>query len=386
MQGEVMDNNGTRRIFSALAVFAALCAVYGCDADESGGTDSGGPFANQVFVVTTDYYAGSCSSIAPVQAADAGTDAGPDIGPYMLTDYPNCGLNPDAYARFNNNLVYVVNRKGGDNIQVLDPSKSYTTISQTSVGAGSNPQDIAFWKNKAYVSRMEQNTVWVMDINTMQKLREIDLSTFADVDGFCEPGMMATDGRYIYVSIMRLDRTQDYIPTDRSYVAMIDPATDKLVGSGIQLKTVNPWPGLSIDMGRLYVGTSGQFGKMNGGIEELDPVKQTSNGLVINAATLGGDISLFQVHNQVIYAVISDANFNTKLVAWDMRLSKLWTVMETVGFNLAGFAINSKNELWISDRDMLKPGVRVLDLETYSEKTAAPISTMLPPYMLLFME
>ena len=53
-------------------------------------------------------------------------------------------IGSDAMAPWYKGLLYVVNRFGGDNIQVIDPAQNYATVRQFSVGNGSNPQDIAF--------------------------------------------------------------------------------------------------------------------------------------------------------------------------------------------------------------------------------------------------
>ena len=51
-------------------------------------------------------------------------------------------------------LIYVINRFGQDNIQVIDPGNHFATVKQFSTGNGSNPQDIAFLSaTKAYVAR-----------------------------------------------------------------------------------------------------------------------------------------------------------------------------------------------------------------------------------------
>ena len=60
---------------------------------------------------------------------------------------PSCDLSSicsDAVARYHDGLIYVVNRLGCDNIQVIDPAANWTTLREFSVGGGSNPQGIAF--------------------------------------------------------------------------------------------------------------------------------------------------------------------------------------------------------------------------------------------------
>ncbi|HUK62737.1 MAG TPA: hypothetical protein VLV15_05365, partial [Dongiaceae bacterium] len=93
----------------------------------------------KAFVVCTDFMTGSLG------VADLATRA-------VTPDAAEIGS--DAVARWYDGLLYVVNRYGGDNIQVIDPSAGYATLRQFSVGNGSNPQDITFVSpTKAYVSR-----------------------------------------------------------------------------------------------------------------------------------------------------------------------------------------------------------------------------------------
>ena len=268
------------------AFVAALCAcgdtsdIALSDAgghDAAGGPDGGGADVyvpdRAAFVVTTDYTTGSTAVI------DLGTRAATkDVAP----------IHSDAVARYHDGKVYVVNRLGQDNVQILDPGNSYATVAQYSVEAGSNPQDIAFAGGKAYVTRQNSNKVLVVKPDSGGKTGEIDLSAFADADGFCEPGFMYSDGSRVFVAVLRLDKNNQYAPTDKSYVAVIDAATDTLVGGGIALLSVNPYPGFASDGTYLYVANSGKFGAGNGDIELID-TKALTTGITVQASTLGGD-------------------------------------------------------------------------------------------------
>ncbi|QQR81624.1 MAG: hypothetical protein IPJ69_05825 [Deltaproteobacteria bacterium] len=58
----------------------------------------------------------------------------------------------DAIVRVFNNKIYVVNRLGGDNLQVID-SQNFRVTLQCSVGLGTNPQDIVVVSDtKAFIS------------------------------------------------------------------------------------------------------------------------------------------------------------------------------------------------------------------------------------------
>ena len=172
-------------------------------------------------------------------------------------------------------------------------------------------------------------------------------------------------------------------------MAVIDAATDTLVGSGILLNTMNPmnpYPGFALDEGHLYVATSGEFGAANGGIEIIDTAALKDIGVVVDGKTLGGDIDFFNVSGGIIYAVVTDATYNTSLVSYDTKAAKKATILTTNGFDLAGFAVNDRGELYVADRNATKPGIRIFDTKTGAELTAAPIDTGLPPFMPLFIK
>src|SRR5439155_7133734 len=96
--------------------------------------------ATRAFVLTSDYSSGGLSAV------DLGTRA---VSRDVATVYS------DAVERWYQGRLYVVNRYGADNVQVIDPSAGYATVRQFSVGPGTNPQDIAFVSpTKAFVSRL----------------------------------------------------------------------------------------------------------------------------------------------------------------------------------------------------------------------------------------
>ncbi|MBI5528562.1 MAG: hypothetical protein HY897_19700 [Deltaproteobacteria bacterium] len=379
-----MKNNVT---FPAV-LLAAIAALFACGEDRSvvldGGAgatcldcDGGAPDGSApgpdktAFVVTTDYSTGSCATI------DLATRA-------ATTNL--CSIHSDAVARYHNGMVYVINRLEQDNIQILGPANGYATVAQYSVEAGSNPQDIAFAKGKAYVTRQNSNKVLVVKPDSGEKLGEIDLSSFADADGFCEPGAMYSDGTSVFVTVLRLDRNNMLNPTDKSFVAVVDAATDKVAGEGIQLYTVNPWPGFVRDGDYLYLATSGTFGSQNGAVEMIDPAARKDLGISVEARTLGGDINHFTVSKGVIYAVITDANFATALVSYDTAAATRTVLLQSAGFDLAGVAVNDRGEMYVSDRNATKPGIRIFDTKTGTELTPAPIDTGLPPFVTVFVK
>jgi DNA-binding beta-propeller fold protein YncE len=354
-------------------------ATAGCGVEPGGGdggdagTFDSGPYA---FVVTTDYTTGSFATVE-ISSRQATKN---------LCNGHLCSIFSDAIARRHRDQIYIVNRLGQDNIQILDPVHSFTTVNQYSVGAGSNPQDIAFANGKGYITRQEMNNVLVVKPETGERIAEIDLSQFSDPDGNCEPALMASDGQYVYVAILRLNRTQKYVPSGKSYVAVIDSATDRLVGNGILLNTTNPYAGFFLDGSNLYVGCAGSFQVLDGAIELIDTTTLKNKGVIVDEQTLGGDINFFTIKNNVIYATISDQNFSTAIKTYDISTRFMGQIVKTTGFDLAGIAINSLEELYVADRSTTNPGIRIFGAIGGREYTPTPINTGLPPLQIMFME
>ena len=228
----------------------------------------------RAFVYTTDFSTGSLANI--------------QFGP-PRTVTPNVAtVSSDAVLRSFNGLLYVVNRFGFDNIQVLDPGNNFATVRQFSVGNGSNPHDIEFVSaTKAYVTRYESSELWIVNPQTGQHTGTVSLADFADADGIPEMDRLALRNGRLFVSVQRLDRNSFFSPTDSSQVVVIDAATNALVDAdpghagvqGIILPFQNPGTEIVVDpAGKLLVGCSGNFGVADGGIVRLNPF-----GLTIEA-------------------------------------------------------------------------------------------------------
>ena len=113
------------------------------------------------FITTTDYSSG-CASVIWL-------DGG------YTTEICVAPIHSDAVAKWHDGLVYVINRAGADNIQILDPEDGFSTLSQHSTGNGTNPLDIAFVSpNKIFVSRYESNELLIMNPASGAHLGTID--------------------------------------------------------------------------------------------------------------------------------------------------------------------------------------------------------------------
>jgi len=331
------------------------------------------------FVAATDFSSGCASWVesAPPRTAHDCVEA----------------LSSDPVCRWAFGKVYVVNRFGFDNVQVLDPGNNFQTAAQYSVGNGTNPQDIAVVSpTKAFVSRLNSADLLVVNPTTGASLGSISLAAFADGDGSPEPFKMFVYGDRLFVSLQRLD---NFVPISPAYVVAIDLATDTIldadsVAPGVQaipLTGTNPNTDFALDVatGYLLLGETGAFGANDGGVEVIDPIQLQVLGYESTEGQLGGDLNdLALAPNGRAYAVVSDDSFNTLLLEYDRGTGAVAnTVFAPGGFSLGDIEVSPEGELWVCDRSFASPGVRIFDTSSHA-LLAGPIATGLPPFDLAF--
>jgi hypothetical protein len=333
------------------------------------------------YVTTTDFASGGLSAVSLDSRAVSQNVA---------------SVHSDTRLRWHDGLIYVINRLGQDNIQVIDPAQGFMTVQQFSTGPGSNPADIAFLSpTRAYVTRYESADLLIVNPQTGGTLGTIALGAFADADGIPEMDQMIRVGSRVFVSVQRLDRNNGFVPADSSLVVVIDTETDTIVDANplqpgtqaIRLTGTQPFTAWAFEpsMSRLLVGCVGFFGAEDGGVEWIDPIGLTSLGWAITEAELGGDVTDVAwaglAHS---YAIVSDASFNTKLVSFSAATGTFTDVVFAPGgFVLADAALNDRGELYIAMNDFLSPGLRVFDAGP-DTLIAGLLDTGLPPFQIVF--
>jgi len=369
-----------RFAFARLALtLAGIVLLAGCSSHGIVNAPLGGG-SNNAYVVTTDFSTGGLSVI--------------DLDTRAVT--PNVAVvHSDATLRVHNGLIYVINRFGQDNIQIIDPAKHYATMRQFSTGNGSNPQDIVFATAlKAYVSVYGSASLLIVHPTSGFPIGSISLADFADSDGLPEMAHMALVGPYLFVACQRLT---SFAPSNPSVVAVIDVRTDTVVDvdpatagvQGIALTGRNPITDFIYDAAThsLLIGCAGAFGALDGGIERIDVNTFQSTGFAISEATLGGDVTDIAWNGpNHSYAVISDASFNASVVAWSPATGALvgsGPVYAPGGFTIPDVAVNDRGELYVADNTFTAPGVRVFQTGT-DTPLAGPLNTGLPPNQIAF--
>ncbi len=370
-----------------LLVVLLAAALAGCS---SGGVEDHTPSeqpppleGTSAFVVTSDFQTGSFA-VFPVLQPDA-----------VARNVAR--IHSDAVARVHDGVVYVVNRLGGDNIQAIDPAAGYATRWQCSVDNGSNPHDIAFAApDKAYVTRYERATVLIVDPTTGPDCAgfvrgEIDLAAFADGDGLPEMDQAVVIGGRLFVTLQRLDRRNFFRPTERSVLAVIDVATDAVVGE-IVLTGTNPFAesaGLAPDpaTGKIVLTEVGEFGRADdGGVERVDPATLTAEGFFVTEADLGGNVSdVVIVDAHQAYAIVLDEVARSRLVRFDPTSRQVVKTLASADEFLVDIERGPDGAtLYLTDRTLKRPGIRRFALADDSEIAPSPIDTGLPPFDVVF--
>jgi len=374
----------TRRIDPTLPFVLAMAVAVVCGCDNSPVKTRTCPTGPRAVVTTTDYATGSLSTVG------AGGD--------FTATVDVATINSDAVVRVFSRRVYVVNRYGADNIQVLDPDHCFSLARQFSVGNGSDPHDIlVVAENKAYVTRYNETELWVVDPITGRHMGSIDLGFLADADGIPEMDQLALAGRWVFVTLQRLDRNTPFLdPTDESYVAVIDVGTNTIVDADPQtpgtqpvvLGATNPFSTLQRDpsTGLLYVACVGDWGVNDAGVVTVDPGSLSPGPTWLTGAAAGGDVTDVEVvAADRAYAIVTDAAYHTTLIAFDPQSGAVVDTVYAPGeFTLQDAEVSPAGDLFVTDRSVTAPGIRVYDAATGAAKTTEPIDVGLPPFSIAF--
>ncbi|MBU1071905.1 hypothetical protein KKG45_01525 [bacterium] len=301
-------------------------------------------------------------------------------------------VSSDAVGRWHDGLYYVVNR-GAANIQVLDPAQGLATLRQFSVGAGRNPQDIAFAPDgTAYVSCYDEAVFLQVDVVAGVVLDSWSTVAFADADGLPETSWMQAVGGLIYLTSQRLDRNDWWNPAGGSRLLVFDTNAgdwlDAVPGTpgidGIMLSGQDPWamPRLSPDGAGLLVSTVGRWAVADAGLETIDLAAMQSGGLVVTEQELGGEILGFVVLDDTHgWCVVSDASFVTHLKTFDPSGGAAATVVSAGGYDFVDVAWDGEGLIYLCDRTYGAAGVRVFDAWSGGELTTSPVTVGRPPFM-----
>jgi len=339
------------------------------------------PHAARAVIVTTDFETGLLATVG--------------VRPPHRVGHPAPPIHSDAVVRVAGERVYVVNRFLGDNLQVLDPVRGLATLLECSTGPGSNPHDVAVLApDKAYVTRYDAKELWVVDPSAASCagfLRgTVDLSPWADADGIPEMDQMALVGDRLFVSLERLDRTRRFAPAGRSRLAVLDTASDAVVGV-VELTGANAFgdsSGLAREpgSGKLVVNEAGDIQRTgDGGLERVDPFTLTAEGFFVTESDLRGNITDFVLVSPTKgYAIVIDEQLRNILLAFDPSERVVTRRLLTRTQYLPDIALAPDGILWVADDSLPAPGIRLFDPRDDRELTRGAIDVGLPPFSIGF--
>lgn len=357
-----------------------LFGLPGCEYDFG----SRGVFAseNVLFVLTSDNIASAGFSIVSGNNVQNGNE----------------NLHTDAIVRYRYPHVYVVNRLGRDNLQLLNAQDDYRTLAELSlVGAGGtppNPQDIVFFGDRAFVSCYGTNELLLVNTLSLKIEDSLDLSTYGYRGSAC-PSFMHYHEKTnrVLVALQRLD-SSNMLPSDYSTIIAVDPDSQAVVDS-IRLRYddidyKNPYTRFkSYDEDTLLVACAGHF-KMtgntgdDGAIVMLKPGDLRRIAVLVTEEQFGADIVDFEYCGDSVYAVTLDAQGGSALVRYDTGSAQVQTVLTKGGRGYLWRIDQKDGLLYICNRDVNDAGVLVYDTAARGFLYGGALRCALPPADIVF--
>jgi len=190
-----------------------------------------------------------------------------------------------------------------------------------------------------------------------------------------------------------LQRLKTFKPTSHSTLVILDGATGA-VKKALHLTATNPVGKLrySKAVKRLVIIEAASLGTLEGGIEYLNPEDHTLSGLLITEKELGGDmvdaVIASSTKGYAVIAVTKQEKSATHIVSFNPSTGKkLGDILTSDAWVYSFLELNPDgSELWVTDRTMNAPGIRIFKVSDDSEVTSKPIDVGLPPSMVCFVQ
>ena len=116
------------------------------------------------------------------------------------------------------------------------------------------------------------------------------------------------------------------------------------------------------------------------------PARGVGSGFIVTEDVLGGTITDFVlVSPQKGYAVVLDENLRNLLVAFDPQAGTLLGRIFASQHFLSDVALAPDGTLWLADRTLPRPGIRIFDTLTDEPRGRGTIDVGLPPFSLGFL-
>lgn len=316
-------------------------------------------------------------------------------------------IHSDATARYDSltGYVYIVDRLGRDGIQVLDPTRSYLTISEYSTGNTTNPHDIVVAQNrKGYISLYGKNSILVVNPVSGAVIGSISLAAYSDLDGIPEVSGLHAEGNRVFAVLQRLDETNPFStwpPADGfpSLLIEIDANTDSIIAVHT-LPYSNPFSKLRrtnlFGQPYLVIASPAWMGfnqRIDGAIIGFNLNTNTFVTLYTEAVAGGDILDVIIKNDSVGYASVLFYDFSTAIQVFnpttgaktaDLIFSPSWNIN---GGYVAGMVLSNDGKLYLGDNGYTDPGVSIYDTATGNLRlTPTPVPTGLRPTDLILIE
>lgn len=299
-------------------------------------------------------------------------------------------FHQDSKVVTNGADLYVLERKGADNITKIDPEKleskgKKAVVWQVSLDDEANPVDMAFDGDQAWVALQNADSLVKISTEDGKVKKSIKIGKFA-YEGEHSPYVadIELDDGSLYVLMQRYTQDENYVVTyPKGLLAIYDASTGDLKDT-IQLKSKNP-SNVAVIGGNVYVATHGEYNAAYGtdadsqrGIEKVNVSKKKSE-LLISGEDLGGGIASMVVDGEVVYVSINlgyDENYAAiqALKKVDISAKK---VDDVEGFtDMSGSMAIDDGLLYVGDRSV----PAVVTWNGKKKNTIKQPKGALPPY------
>lgn len=368
---------------------ALLLTGVGCRLDAGGSADAGvdaptssGPC---MLVTTTEFRSDGALAIVHVDSMTVRTDV--------------TAIHSDAVVRVEDDRLLVLNRLGADSIQELDPV-GYATLSQRSVGPGSNPWGVT-------IDSDGNGWVALYDEGAIQRIRldgetddlldgsPIALPSPTELDGRAEPLDVFEFGGVLYVITQGLGEFPACTPDSRSHLLAFDFDTGEPVAAfdgetQLPLAACNTTDYSLQQDGTLWLAHTGghrvtDARVADGGLERVNLTAGRSDGLLVDETALDNrDLVRVAADEDGVWIAVAGDDFAASVLPFYADTASVgeasWS-SDTGGI----FGLELAHDLlWIVDRSTDAPGIVVVD-PSNGEVLAGPLDTGFPPFDLAAM-
>lgn len=368
--------NKITKYTTMLASFGAAFMMQACG-DDSSSSSSPAPQEEEVSIVGVVF--GSDISTGELRWIDKEGEVSKS----------NLSFYQDSRVFTNGSDLYVLERKGADNIVKIDPNKLESDGKkavewQVALDNNSNPVDMAFDGEKAWVALQNADSLVRISTEDGSITKSIKLKKFS-YKGENSPyvaDIELNDGN-LYVLMQRYTMDENFVTTYPKGLLAIYDASKGSLKDTIQLKTKNP-SAIAIVNGEVFVATHGEYNAGYGtdaddkrGIEKVNVDKKKSE-LLISGEKLDGGVAFMVAEDDVVYVSINqgyDEKSAAKQALKKVDLSAK-KVKDIEGFSdMSGSMAIKDGKLYVGDRTASV--IRVWDGE--KKKIKQPKGA-LPPY------